>query len=208
MQSDNRAEMNDPEAAWRTPSSAGQPTQYLSTPMPPHPALSARPHSAFPAGRRNNAVALTLLALGVLMFFGRLGTGFVGGGTFVPGMILLTIASCFLFFSFWRRVYGLLIPGCILAGLSLGVTFVDLTGGASVLWGLSLGFVAIYLLGRDLFHRPHPWPIFPAVPLFAVGIIVSITQISTFFPLGNSVMWLPILLIGAGLYLGWGRRTS
>jgi hypothetical protein len=118
--------------------------------------------------------------------------------------VLLTIASCFLFFSFWRRIYGLLIPGAILAGLSVGVTFADITDGVSVLWGLAFGFLAIYFVGRALFGVRNQWPIYPAVPLFGVGVIVAVSNLPGF--LAGGLVWLPLLLIALGLYLGWGRN--
>lgn len=121
-------------------------------------------------------------------------------------MILLTISSAFLFFSFWKHVYGLLIPGAILAGLGLGIPFADLTNGASVLWGLSLGFASIFVVGRALFNQHSPWPMFPAVPLFCVGAIIAIASLPSL--LAGGMLWVPLLLIGAGLYLGWGRRTA
>jgi hypothetical protein len=188
---------HDPEAAWRSASSAGQPTQFLP---------NASGFSPPAVRQRNNLLAWVLLVLGAVLLVTRLG-GMAGFGVpaieIVPGMVLFTIASCFLFFAFWQRIYGLLIPGCILAGLSLGVTFVNLTDGASILWGLSLGFVAIYLLGRDLFNQRSIWPVFPAVPLFAVGTIVAIANASALFATG--LIWLPLLLIAAGLVLGVRR---
>ncbi len=126
----------------------------------------------------------------------------------VPGMILFTIASCFLFFAFWRKIYPLLIPGGLLTGLALGVTFAGLTNGASVLYGLSLGLMGIYRVGRDLFHVRHPWPIFGAVPLFAAGTILVIASLPLYFALANGMIWLPLLLIGTGLYLGWRRASA
>ena len=177
-------------------SSAGLPTQNLA----PAPQVAAVP-SLRGAGR-NNLAALALIVLGVIMILGR----------FAPlrlelegGMVLLTIASCFLFFSFWRRIYGLLIPGSILAGLSLGVTFADVTDGASVLWGLALGFLGILFIGRALFNQRSNWPVYPAVPLFAVGVIVLASNLPVLF--AGGLVWLPLLLVGAGLYLGWGRRA-
>lgn len=73
-------------------SSAGLPTQSLGVgPIASPPVPAAAP------GRNNNVAALALIAIGVVMLLGR----------FAPlrlelegGMILLTIASCFLFFSF------------------------------------------------------------------------------------------------------------
>lgn len=102
-------------------------------------------------------------------------------------------------------LYGLLIPGSILAGLSVGVAFADMTDGISVLWGLALGFVGILLLGRALFGKQSSWPAIPAVILFAVGGIVAAANLPGLFVGG--LIWL-LLLIGAGLYLGWGRRTA
>ncbi|HMO59472.1 MAG TPA: hypothetical protein PKC19_19125, partial [Roseiflexaceae bacterium] len=120
------------------------------------------------------------------------------------GIVLLTIASCFYFFSFWQRIYGLLIPASILAGLSVGVTFASITGGASVLWGLALGFMTVILLGRALFGVRNNWPIFPAVALFAVGVIVIASQLTGL--LAGSVLIFPLLLIVLGLVLGFYKR--
>jgi hypothetical protein len=176
-------------------SSAGVPTQGLS-PAPVVGQTLAPPRAT---GDRSNLLALALIAGGALMLFGQI----PGRGEFMGGMVLLTIASCFLFFAFWKHVYGLLIPGSILAGLSAGVTFANLTHGVSVLWGLALGFLAILFLGRALFNVRSNWPIFPAVPLFAVGVIVAIANTPQSFAVGWASM--PLLLIGTGLYLGWGH---
>jgi len=185
----------DTERARQTErSSAGQLTQTL--PAPQGGVMTARS-----AGTRGNLAALALIAVGALMLLGRV---VPGRGEVMGGMVLLTIASCFLFFALWKRLYGLLIPGCILAGLSLGITFATITGGVSVLWGLALGFLAILFVGRSLFNVRSQWPVYPAVPLFAVGVIAAIAQMPAFF--AGGLIWLPLLLIGAGLYLGWGRR--
>jgi uncharacterized membrane protein len=164
------------------------------------PAPMTSPVWARGVGDRNNLLALALIAGGTLMMLGRLPSGRL---EIEGGMVLLTIASCFLFFAFWKRIYGLLIPGSILAGLSVGVTFADLTDGVSVLWGLSLGFLMILFLGRALFNVRSNWPVFPAVPLFAVGVLVAVANLPGLF--AGSLIWLPLLLIGAGLYLGWDR---
>ena len=175
-------------------SSAGLTTQQL----PNMPAVSAAP-----AAGRNNIAALALIVIGVVMLLGRIAPFQI---EYTGGMVLLTIASCFLFFSFWKRIYGLMLPGAILAGLSLGVTFADVTDGVSVLWGLALGFLSIFFLGRALFNQTSPWPVIPAVILFAVGTIVAAANLPGLFVGG--LVWMPLLLVGAGLYLGWGRRAS
>lgn len=152
---------------------------------------------------RNNPLAIGLIGVGVLLLLGRFG---LDSGAFTAGMILMTIASGFLFFAFARRIFGLLIPGSILAGLAVGVPFADLTNGTSVVWGLALGFFAIAVLGRALFHVNSIWAMIPSVMLFVVGIIILLASLPSFFGIG--LVWVPLLLIGAGLYLGWGRRVA
>ncbi len=190
----NYTEQDTERARQAEQSSAGLQTQQLATPQYALPAAPAK---------RNNMLALGLIGLGTLLFLGRLAPFEI---EYEGGMVLLTIASCFLFFAFWKRLYGLLIPGSILAGLSVGVAFADMTDGISVLWGLALGFVGILLLGRALFGKQSSWPAIPAVILFAVGGIVAAANLPGLFVGG--LIWLPLLLIGAGLYLGWGRRTA
>ena len=48
------------------------------------------------------------------------------------------------------------------------------------------------------------WPVFVAVPLFAVGVLVAVANLPALF--AGSLIWLPLLLIGAGLYLGGVHR--
>jgi hypothetical protein len=189
-------------AAEREQGSAGMPTQSLGE-LPPQ--YANMPMAAAPARRNNNLPAIALLGIGIVMLLANLAGRLVDSRIDLqPGLILFTISSCFLFFSFWKRIYGLLIPGCILAGVAVGATFADLTDGVSVLWGLSLGFFSILFLGRSLFNQQHPWPAIPGVILFAVGTLVAMSNLPGLFSLG--LIWLPLALIGAGLYLGWGRR--
>ena len=178
-------------------SSAGWQTQRL-----PAPADAGGTPATY-SNRRNNIAALALIIIGVLMALGRF---MPEQGEMTGGLVLLTIASGFLFFAFWRRIYALLIPGSILAGLGLGVPLARVTNGVSVLWGLALGFVSILLIGRTLFNVQSPWPLFPAVPLFCVGVIVAIANLPGY--LAGGMIWFPLLLIAAGLYLGWSRRMA
>lgn len=182
-------------------SSAGQQTQQLSNPWP-----QTAPDNGFPtvaaAPRNNNIAALALIAIGVVMLLSRF---LPDAGELTGGMVLLTISSCFFFFGLWKHIYGLIVPASILGGLSIGVTFASVTDGVSVLWGLALGFFAIFLLGSALFSKRSQWPIYPAVVLFAVGVIVAIANLPSMF-LGMFV-WLPLLLIVLGLYLGWRRAA-
>ncbi len=177
-------------------SSAGKETQQLS--LPPELLAASPPQRQ---GRRG-WLGMILVGLGALFLLLRL---FSLPVDITGGMIMLTIASVFFFFGFWRHIYGLIIPGSLLAGLSLGIPFAELTDGVSVLWGLALGFLGVYVLGFGLFGRQSTWPSIPAVILFAVGMIVAISNLPAF--LGAAMLWVPLLLIGAGLYLGWMRRS-
>lgn len=195
----NYTEQDTERARQVEQSSAGKQTQQLRIPD------SA---SYVPAGQvgtypvqRNSPLAMILIGLGVVLLLAR--------GVTLPleitgGLVLLTISSCFFFFGLWKHIYGLIIPACILAGLSIGFTFADVTDGVSVLWGLALGFLGIFMVGRALFGVRSQWPIFPAVPLFAVGVLVAIGNLPGLLSLG--MIWGPLLLIGLGLYLGWYRR--
>lgn len=188
------SEQDTERARWMDRSSAGASTQRLATVPPIEPLPQVR--------KERNLAAIVLITIGVLSLLGYLSSASL---EITGGLVILTIASCFLFFSLWKRIYGLLIPGCLLAGLSVGVTFAPISNGASVLWGLALGFLSILFVGRSLFRIQSNWPIYPAVPLFAVGVIIAITSLPSLF--AGGLIWLPLLLIGAGLYLGWGRPT-
>jgi hypothetical protein len=199
--SDQYTEQDTERARQAERSSAGMETRNLTL-----PSGAAYPQAAMPvapaAPDRQNLLGIILVGLGALWLLSRVATGALD---IEAGMILLTIGSVFYFFGFWRKIYGLIIPGSILAGLSVGVTFASLTGGVSVLWGLALGFLAIYALGSAMFRVRSSWPVIPAVILFAVGVIVAISNLPGFLAAG--VIWLPLLLIGAGIYLGWMRKA-
>lgn len=183
-------------------SSAGH--QTLPLVAPPQPSRAAP-----------RMIGMMLLLLGLAMLPIALWSLLSGATPFnVPnreaiqdGLILLTIGSCFLFFAFWRRIYPFFIPGCILAGLSFGITFADVSHGVSVLWGLSAGFLSLFVLSRVLFsqwRRWNWWPIIPSVVLFGLGTITAITNVPSILLIG--VMVLPLLLIAAGVVLGAKRR--
>lgn len=181
-------------AAQEASASSAPPEEERGSPAP------GKASPSKPISRRNNMAALVLIGAGVLMLLGRM---LPAGGPVHGSMVLLTIASCFLFFALWKHVYGLLIPGCIIGGLSVGIMFGPVTGGASVLWGLALGFMSILFVGRVLFNNQSQWPIYPAVPIFALGIVVAMAHLPGL--LAGGLIWLPLLLIGAGFYLGWKK---
>ncbi len=196
--SEHYSEQDTERARMAERSSAGMATQQLTLPSNQRGATGA----SLARSGQPNLIGLGLVGLGALLLLGRLGSL---GLELEGGMVLLTIASVFYFFGFWKHIYGLIIPGSILAGLSVGVTFASLTAGVSVLWGLALGFLMIYVLGRALFGQCSTWPMIPGVILFAVGLLVAFANLPTFF--GATLIWVPLLLIAAGIYLGWMRKA-
>jgi hypothetical protein len=69
---------------------------------------------------------------------------------------------------------------------------------------MAVGFLVILFLGRVLFGNPSPWPVFPAVALLAIGIVIGMAAYPAFFVIG--LIWLPLVVILAGVYLGWLRH--
>ena len=205
MHADNEMPTTEQHTEHEETSSSGWKTQRLPAGEWQGSTSMTSGRSALPAlqGRNNNIVGLVLIGLGILLWGGR---ALPGSGEITAGLILLTIASCFLFFAFWKHIYGLLIPGSILAGLSLGIPLVSVTHGVSIVWGLALGFLSILMVGRTFFNVQSPWPSIPAVILFGVGAIIAFASLPSI--LGMGLFWLPLLLIGAGLFLGWNRRTA
>lgn len=153
--------------------------------------------SGGPSGRATAGAILVVLGLALLA--DRLVPGFRGeiwqlvlGGLFVAGY-------------FYRRAYGLLIPGCILLGLSLG----DLTQGSllelgdSDSIGLGLGFIAIFAIDWLYRGRSHWWPLIPGTILVVTGAAEGSQQIQDWLEVG----W-PVVLILIGLIVLAGAFRS
>ena len=169
---------------------------------PQQPAYPAAPQRT-EQNRRSSALALALIAFGGLMIFNQVVPSFID---LEATMVLLTISSGFLFFAFWRRIYGLLIPGSILAGLAGGIALAGVTDGASILWGLGLGFLAIDVVGRMAFSVRGGWGSIVATILFMIGTFVFILSAPTMF--GGIGLLFPIAFIGLGIWLGRHRLTT
>lgn len=151
-------------------------------------------------GRNGRATAGTILVvLGLVLLADQLVADFRGelwqlvlGGLFVAGY-------------FQRRAYGLLIPGCILLGLSLG----DLTQGSLFQLGdtdsigLGLGFIAIYAIDTLYRGNSHWWPLIPGIILVVTGAAQGSRQIQDMLRVG----W-PVLLILIGLIVLAGAFRS
>ena len=111
--------------------------------------------------------------------------------------VLLILGAAFLGGFFYKRQFGLLIPGCLLLGLGLGSAgeaWVD-PSADSILLGLGLGFVAIWILGFLVEKRRHFWPLIPGAALILTAIPQSDDLVSYLF-----VNWqLILILIGVAL---------
>jgi len=125
-----------------------------------------------------------------------------------------------LFFILWgatTRNIGLLIPGGILAGMSLGVFLIeDNTGlipehfeGTTFLLSLALGFVLITILGMIFTNAKAWWALIVAgvMSLVAVGVgIVEAPGSSAIKPIAEALfrslnyLW-PVALVALGLWI-------
>ena len=86
--------------------------------------------------------------------------------------VLLMIGSAFLIAYFVRKNFGLLVPGCILLGLGVGLVGRDsfLGFGESTMLGLGAGFVAIFVIARLNEGKSHWWPLIPGGVMLALAI--------------------------------------
>lgn len=139
--------------------------------------------------QRNQLVpGLILIVLGVL-FLLRDQINLSGG------IVLLALGAIFLIGYFTSCGYGLLIPGCILAGLGLG----EMLNSSSL--GLGLGFIAIF--GIDTLVRgrmSHWWPLIPGVIITADAALSNDNP--AFAAIRNVVAdWWPLLLVLLGVLI-------
>lgn len=125
----------------------------------------------------------------------------------VGPLVLALVGVAFLAGYFSRRLYGLLIPGCLLLGLALGIAGESVLKAGLTVLGLGLGFLAIY--GIDLLYRrsTHWWPLIPG----GILVLVGLTQLPGLDIL-PSIIW-PLVLIVAGFLLlanalGWFKRRA
>lgn len=137
-------------------------------------------------------IGIFLVGLGLLLLV----TQFLGG--YGDIVFLVAIGTAFVAGYFYRRAYGLLVPGCLLLGLGASqiIERVWLRSADLSLLGLGGGFVAIYLI--DLVYRraSHWWPLIPGGILVAIGLANS----NPSFQYWLSVGW-PVILILIGILM-------
>ena len=141
------------------------------------------------ANRRQIIPGLILIALGIVFLLTQY-------FEFGPGLFLILLGLMFLIPYGFKHTYGLLIPGCILAGIGVGLAFERaLTRPAvTVSIGLGLAFVAIFLVHLIVVGSSHWWPLIP-------GGILVLGGVAELAPQGQALLekgW-PLLLIAIGL---------
>jgi len=143
----------------------------------------------------------------------------VSGGVFLGALGL--------FFILWgatQRKAGLLIPGGILSGLSVGVFLVEdlsnvvaaeLEGGV-ILLSLAAGFGLITLLSRLFTEEKHWWALIVCAALTLIGSGVMVLEnpnATTWQPIVEAVfaasnyLW-ALAIIAVGLWLIFGRSEA
>lgn len=107
------------------------------------------------------------------------------------------------------RMFGFLVPGCILTGLGVGVLLTPqvpegFMTGAVIVGSLAVGFAAIAVIAY-LWRLPeaHPWPLIPAAILGTVAafLVIDRPEALEYLNLVAAVA----LIIGGG-WLFWRRR--
>ena len=155
-------------------------------------------------GQGRVAVGAVLIVIGLMLLASRFVEGFadrawpvVIGGAFVAGY-------------FYRKAYGLLIPGCILLGIGLG----NLASGSIRNFGdfdsiaLGLGFIAIFVIAALYEGRTHWWPLIPGGILVIQGLQEGNQAVRDLVAVGWPVVLILIgLILLAGAFRATGRRS-
>jgi len=155
-------------------------------------------------GQGRVAVGAVLIVIGLMLLASQFVEGFadrawpvVIGGAFVAGY-------------FYRKAYGLLIPGCILLGIGLG----NLASGSIRNFGdfdsiaLGLGFIAIFVIAALYEGRTHWWPLIPGGILVIQGLQEGNQAVRDLVAVGWPVVLILIgLILLAGAFRATGRRS-
>ena len=154
-----------------------------------------------PANERDprKVTGVVLVAVGLLLFILQVATGIT------VSLMLLVAGIAFLAAYFNKRAYGLLIPGCILIGMSLGrlgEEYVDFIHDPSFV-GLGIGFLAIFVVDRFYRGATGWWPLIPGFILLFMGLETGGMNIGELLSKG----W-PLALVILGILYLTGKIGS
>ncbi len=113
-------------------------------------------------------IGILLMAVGAILILMQ----YVGGHETIP---IFLVGGAFLAIYFIKRIYGFLIPGCILTGVAFGLLSLDsiFIAGNSIVVCLGIGFAAIYLIDTIVKGKSHWWPLIPALALIGTGVMME-----------------------------------
>jgi len=148
------------------------------------------------ANKKALATGLMLIVLGV----GLYGMQFLGEAA--RPLLLALIGVAFVAGYFVTRVYMLLVTGCVMGGLGLGMfgepRWFVLHEFTQI--GLAIGFLLIYLIRLAYERRSHWWPLIPSLVLFLLGFQTwRKFRLFLFSPQGWPIL---IVIVGALIVLG------
>lgn len=133
----------------------------------------------------------SLIVLGLALY---LLSSFEGFGR---STIFFLVGAGFLGAYFYRREFGLLIPGCLICGMGVAILGTEsfLSDYNATFVGLGGGFVAITLVALANQRQFHAWPLIPGVGLILLGIPDSGRVLQSLL-----TSW-PLLLVGLGILI-------
>jgi hypothetical protein len=137
------------------------------------------------------AAGLTLIVLGGVLYLLERSVGIDSAA------VLLIIGGAFLAYYFYKREYGFLVPACIMLGLGTGtvVSHTRYDYGQPTLWGLGLGFIAIFVIAWLYQRESHWWPLIPGGILVLLGLPRTKGIIDFLFD-----NW-PLILVAVGILI-------
>jgi hypothetical protein len=138
--------------------------------------------------QRRFAAGIALIVIGAVLFFLERSRGIDAAAVF------LIVGSAFFAAYLYRREYGYLVPAGILLGLGTG-TILGQTRyafGDATLFGLGLGFIAIYVMSLVYERKNRWWPLIPGGVLMVLNFPRAREAVEFIFD-----NW-PLLLVIAG----------
>lgn len=191
MESEEMSDDNGASTAGAAAGSSASDSASTSTgpPEPPPPP----PDDSAPTLVGQVAAGLSLIVLGgALLALERL-----DGSR--EHLFLILLGGVFAAGYFYKRAFGLLVPGGILIGLGAGMAFDDLRSdsfvdGEIAAFGLGVGFLLIYVVSL-LYERVNRW-----WPLIPGGILVIVTLPAWAWADRILDYW-PVAVMAVGLFL-------